>query len=332
MTIPEFSKTDKILVIRLSSLGDILLVTPVVRALKNKNPGISIDFLLREEYSDALKLNNNLDNLYFYKRDGRFKAGLLESLKMNKYDFVFDLQNNYRSREICSALKVKTFRFFKHSLDKFLLVNFKINRLKNTKQIPFRYAGTIGELALDERGIDLYTDKFPDKIISGKNNLIGFCPGARHFTKRWPADYFVKLGNLLTQYGFTVLLFGGKSDRQLCSEISGQITTSYDLSNNNDLLQTVADMKSCKIIVGNDSGLIHAASSTNAKIIVIFGSTVREFGFAPFNCDHLILENNLLTCRPCSHIGKEICPKKHFNCMKTIEPETVFMKIQTFLS
>jgi len=332
LTLEELSKLNRILIIRLSSLGDILLTTPFIRSLKSILPKLSIDVLVREEYSETLKLNNYLDNLYYYHKDERLNKNLVESLKLNNYDFVIDLQNNLRSRKITKVLNKNVSRFYKHSFDKFLLVNFKINRLKSAGNIPIRYAKTIDGLTLDNKSIDLFTDKFPDKRIAGKNNLIGFCPGARHYTKRWLKEYFIELGNKLAKEGFSILLFGGKSDRELCKEISGKINGAIDLSNDNDLLQTAADMKLCKVIVCNDSGLMHVASSTDAKVVSIFGSTVKEFGFAPYKCDNLILENNLLTCRPCSHIGRTSCPKKHFECMKSIKPESVFDKIQKYNS
>lgn len=331
MTLEELSKLNRILIIRLSSLGDILLTTPFIRSLKQKFSHLFIDVLIREEYSDTLRLNKFLNNLYLYKKDESLNKKLLEYLKINKYDLVIDLQNNLRSRKITRELNTNTSRFYKNSLNKFLLVNFKINRLKTEDAIPIRYAKTITGFNLDSKGLELFTNKFPDKRIFEKENLIGFCPGARHFTKRWLKEYYIELGSRLSKEGFTVLLFGGSSDKQLCAEISENIVGSINLSNDNDLLQTAADMKLCKAIVCNDSGLMHVASASNAKIISIFGSTVKEFGFAPYNCTHLILENNLLTCRPCSHIGRSNCPKKHFDCMQTIKPEYVFDRLISFI-
>jgi heptosyltransferase-2 len=332
LTITELSNIRKILIIRLSSLGDILLTTPLIRSLKKIVPELSIDVLIKEEYADVLKLNNYLDNLYYFSKDERLNNNLFESLKLNSYDFVIDLQNNLRSRKITKTLNKNTSRFYKHGLDKFLLVNFKINRLKFAETIPCRYAKTIEGFLLDNSGLDLFTDMFPDKRLTGKNKFIGFCPGARHYTKRWPKENFIELGNKLTKEGFIILLFGGSIDKQLCSEISKSIYGSINLSNKNDLLQTAADMKLCKAIVCNDSGLMHAASAVNTKVVAIFGSTVKEFGFTPYNCKNLILENNSLTCRPCSHIGRNDCPKKHFNCMNLIKPEFVLKNILSFLS
>jgi heptosyltransferase-2 len=327
----DLSKLSRILIIRLSSLGDILLTTPLIRSIKNQFPKIDIDFILREEYSDILKLNPYLNRIIKFTRDEEKNTGLLNLINNDNYDLIIDLQNNLRSKKIVSKFNAQSLIFSKSNWKKFLLVNFKINKLKDEPQIPIRYSQTIPDLKLDKKGLDLLTTNSVDNRIIGKTNLIGFCPGARHFTKRWPKEYFIELGNKLTQAGYLIVLFGGKIDKELCAEISTMIPGSVDLSNFDDILQTAADMKLCKVIVCNDSGLMHTASATETKVITIFGSSVKEFGFTPYNCDNLILENNSLTCRPCSHIGKSRCPKKHFNCMKAINPSFVFEKVVSFI-
>lgn len=332
MTVEELSKIKKILIIRLSSLGDILLTTPFIRAIKSQFPHIKIDILIREEYADVIKLNPYIDQKLFFKKDDRSNSDLINQLRIMNYELVIDLQNNLRSKKIVSSLKINSVKFDKRSFDKFLLVNFKINKLREAPPIPVRYSNTIQNLKLDEQGLDLFTDKSANAKLIGKNNLIGFCPGARHFTKRWPTEYFVELGNKLVQTGYTIVLFGGKIDKEICAELVSKISGAINLSNNDELLQTAADMKLCKAVVCNDSGLMHTASATGTKVIAIFGSTVKEFGFAPYNCNNLILENNSLTCRPCSHIGRSDCPKKHFDCMKSIKPEFVFEKLKSFLT
>ena len=332
MTVEDLSKINRIFILRLSSLGDILLSTPLIRAIKTQFPGIEIDMVVREEYADTIRLNSYINQKYFYSRNDELNNELLKSIATKNYELVIDLQNNFRSRKIASAANSKTVRLKKKSLEKFLLVSFKINKLKNEPQIPVRYAGTIQGLTLDNNGIDLFTDRTPSDILLHKEKIIGLCPGARHCTKRWPKEYFIELGKLLSEKGYNIVLFGGKSDLELCKEICDQIPGSINLSNNNDLLQIAADMKKCSAIVCNDSGLMHVASSTKAKVITIFGSSVKEFGFTPYNSENLILENNSLTCRPCSHIGKEYCPKKHFECMKEIKPSLVFNRVISFLN
>jgi len=332
LTVQELSKFNNILIIRLSSLGDILLTTPFVRAIKTQFPNIKIDMLIREEYYDVIKLNPYLTGKLLFKKDGNNDKELMEQLKNNGYELVIDLQNNIRSNKIVSSLKIQNVKFDKRSLDKFLLVNLKINKLKEAPQIPIRYSNTIQNLKLDIQGLDLFTDKSPNPEIAGKTNLIGFCPGARHFTKRWPKEYFVELGNKLIQNDFTLVLFGGKIDKEICAELSVDISGAINLSNDDDLLQTAADMRLCKTVICNDSGLMHTASSVDTKVITIFGSTVKEFGFAPYNCTNLILENNSLNCRPCSHIGRSDCPKRHFDCMKSIKPEFVFEQLSSIIT
>lgn len=332
MTTAELSKLNKILIIRLSSLGDILLTTPFIRAIKSQFPDIKIDMLLREEYADVVKLNLYLNKKFLFKKDDKSNNVLIEQLENTNYELVIDLQNNLRSKKVVSSLKTKSVKFDKRSFDKFLLVNFKINKLKEALQIPVRYSNTIQNLKLDKGGLDLFTDKYANEELIGKNNLIGFCPGARHFTKRWLKEYFIELGNKITKNGYTIVLFGGRIDKEICEEINKAIPGSINLANDDDLLQTVADMKLCKVVVCNDSGLMHTATATGTKVIAIFGSTVKELGFAPYNCNNLILENNSLTCRPCSHIGRSNCPKKHFDCIKSIKPDFVFEKIQSIIS
>ncbi|MFN3695374.1 MAG: glycosyltransferase family 9 protein, partial [Ignavibacterium sp.] len=110
-----------------------------------------------------------------------------------------------------------------------------------------------------------------------------------------------------------------------------EIPEVINLCNEDDILQTAADMKVCAAVICNDSGLMHAASAVGTSVLTIFGSSVKEFGFVPYNCKSLILENNSLSCRPCSHIGRESCPEKHFLCMKEIKPELVYNELIKFL-
>lgn len=322
---------EKILIIRLSSLGDILLTTPIIRSLKNSYPNLKINFLLRQKYNDVLTQNPYLSKIFFYESGNESYQNLLDSLKQENFDLIIDLQNNLRSYKIRKKLKVPSYQFHKRSFDKFLLVNFKINHLKNAPQIPVRYAKTIANLSLDENSLDLISDKLPSDKLNENKNLIGFAPGSRHFTKMWPKEYFAQLGNKLVDKGFTIVLMGGTDDIQICNEISLGIKDSINLCNNNDLLQTAADMSKMKLLVCNDSGMMHVASSAKVPVAVIFGSSVKEFGFAPYKNKNLILENKLLSCRPCSHIGRERCPKGHFKCMLKITPESVFDEIIRFM-
>jgi lipopolysaccharide heptosyltransferase II len=327
----------RLLIIRLSSLGDILLTTPLIRSLNKKYENLQIDFLLRREYQELLLYNPYINKIYLYERKSESNIELLEELKKNNYDLIIDLQNNYRSYKIVSQLKVPVKKFHKHSLDKFLLVKFKINNLKDEPQIPERYAETLNEFELDNEGLDLFIGNVESPLSKKeysdlKTRNVGFAPGARHFTKRWPEEFYVNLGKKLVDAGYSILLFGGKDDKEICSGISALIPGSINLCSDDEVLITASGMKECIAIVCNDSGLMHIACAMKIPVLVFFGSSVKEFGFTPYKNNNLIIENKSLSCRPCSHIGREQCPKTHFKCMLELTPDIAYQKLLELLN
>jgi heptosyltransferase-2 len=325
----ELTGTIKILIIRLSSLGDILLTTPVVRAIKNKFPEAKIDFLLRKEYQETYKYNPNISKLLILDRGDKISE-IISALKSTGYDLVIDLQNNFRSRKITRNLNSKVYRYNKPTLNKFFLVNFKINRFDKILKIPEMYSNSWKGIELDEKGPELFLPNDIETRIHDENNIIGFCPGSKHFTKQWLEEYFISLGKSLVEKRFKIVLFGGKEDQEICKRIANEINGAVNLSSDNKLLNMAAEMKKCRLIVCNDSGLMHTATAVDAPVVALFGSTVEEFGFFPYKSQSLVLENKSLNCRPCSHIGRSECPKGHFKCMKEITPQIVFDKLLYF--
>ena len=333
----NLEKAERILVIRFSALGDILLTTPFIRVLKKKYPGLKIDYFVKSNFIEAVKLNPNLNEIYSWNGENEF-AEVVAKLTHNKYDFVIDLQNNLRSKKVVRKIGASSARFKKPNVKKFLLVHTKINLLKERKTIPQRYVEVIPDLELDGKGLELF---LPDRMESAKGEqwlkidsekeIIGFAPGAFHYTKRWPLEYYEELGNQLLSEGYQIVIFGGKSDREICDDLKNKITDSIDLSNDNDLFQTAMEMGKCKIVVCNDSGLMHTATSVGIPVVSIFGSTVREFGFPPFGVENLVIENDELACRPCTHIGKAKCKKKHLNCLRELTPQQVHNEIKDFM-
>lgn len=324
--IKEISDLKKILIIRLSSIGDVLLTTPLIRSIKKQNPNIQIDFVVKSEFFELLKNSPHLTNIYSYSKESTKKKELLNSLKANKYELVIDLQNNNRSREIVYKLDRKTFQFGKNSLKKFLLVHFKINRLKKAPLIPVRYAKAAG-IKLDNEGLEIFTDNIADSRLELNEKYIGLCPGAKHFTKRWPKEYFIDLGKMLETSGYKVALFGSADESETIKEIESQLANPLNLCNDS-ILQTAANMKMCKAIYTNDSGSMHLSCAVDVPVIAFFGSTVKEFGFYPYKNQNVVLEIEDLPCRPCTHIGRNSCPLKHFKCMKEIKPELAFNSLK----
>ncbi len=327
----EFSSVNKLLIIRLSSLGDILLTTPLIRSIKKNYPTIKIDFVVRDEFREVVESNIHLENVYHYYRY-KPNTTLVETLRERDYDIVVDLQNNFRSTRLTQNLSGWHYKFRKMSIRKFLLVNMKLNFLKDAEQIPERYASSLGQNILDGSGLEFFIPEEVTSSLDIDGNYIGLCPGAQHFTKMWPEEYFTALGNSLNKMGYTVVLLGGGSDRLLCRKLKPKIKNSIDLSNDNKLYQLAADMKMCRAVICNDSGLMHLAAALKIPLVAMFGSSVMEFGFTPYMAESIVLENDSLNCRPCSHVGKSECPRGHFNCMNKITPDIVLENLRELIA
>lgn len=230
-----------------------------------------------------------------------------------------------------------------------MLVNFKKNVYRDMVPVVDRYIETVRDFGVtnDGKGLELH---IPDEVlfgVSGKmarlklnrfEKVVGLCPGARHFTKRWPADRFIRVGATCAQEtDAKVLLFGGADDEPVCSRICSEINDqagserATSLCGQLGLLETGAAMEYCDVIITNDTGLMHLATAMRKKIVVIFGSTVREFGFFPYDPAAVVFERQGLECRPCSHIGRSECPEKHFRCMTEIDADQVYSKAKDLL-
>jgi len=298
--------------------------------MKKRYPQLKIDFVIRSEYKSSVELNPNINKVITISRDYNIKD-IRKQLAQNNYDVIVDLQNNFRSKLLSKGISSNIFRYKKPYFNRFLLVNFNINRFSEIIPIPKRYSRAIPNFELDKEGLELIIPETLNSSLSESKNYIGFCPGSRHKTKMWPAEYFIELGNKLTENNYKVVLLGGKDDKQICKEISDNINGSIDLSNNDNLFELAVNIKKCKTVICNDSGLMHASIAVGTSVIAIFGSTVKELGFFPYGGENLVLENNSLSCRPCSHIGLDECPKKHLKCMKDITPSFVLKETLQFI-
>lgn len=330
------SPIKKILIVRLSSLGDILLTSPLLREIKNRFPDCKIDFVIKKEFVQAIEFNPNLNNILLYEANN--VNSLKKKFNSANYDHILDLQNNFRSRQLLIGMKSQVYRFKKPTFKKFLLVNFKINLLKDKLSIAQRYVNTFPLIKSTDLQLDFHYPKekvadadsiFPRILIDKK--IIGICPGSKHFTKRYPSELFAKLISELSSLNYSIFLFGGIDDQKICAELVQAQGMAFNFQNDNDLYLTAAMMKKCFAIISNDSALMHLSCALNVPTAAIFGSTVSEFGFFPLNKKSVIIENNDLNCRPCTHIGRNDCPKKHFKCMKDISPDMVISKLQPLM-
>lgn len=329
----------KILVIRLSSLGDVILSTFALRLIRKKFPDAHIDFLVAKEYAQILHLNPHIRNVLEYDKNLPSTKHLLNTLSLFNhfhYDIILDLQNNLRSRVFTLGKTERVFRFNKRRLYKLSLVHLK-RRKANFDYIPLLYKNTLPHLVDfdDGLGLELWTPKDSNGYVpfNRKQNLkniqkIAIAPGAKHFTKRLPQKIAAQVvEQILDKYDAKIFLIGGTEDFSYCNELVTDSTKVFNLCGEFDVPGTGAFLDDCDIVISTDSAAVHIASARQIPTVVIYGSTVPEFGFAPFRVPYEIVEINHLQCRPCSHIGRSKCPLKHFNCMEKISSAMVIEAI-----
>ncbi len=330
---------SKILVIRLSSMGDVVLTTPFIRVLRNNFPNAKIDFLLNIAFSEIYKFNPNIDNLILYNRklsksEIKKERGIyLKENQIDKYDIIFDLQNNRRSKAWSEGISDKIERVAKNRLHKLSLVYLKKPRLKSDFHIVNNYVKTASQLGVqtDNKGCEIYTSSDNKTYIPNTKHLIAFAPAAQHFTKQWLPERFIELSDMLADK-YQIVLLGGTSDIDICSFIAKRTHADvFDFSGSNSIIKTYQIAKQCSALVTNDTGVMHIASAAQIPIVAIFGSTVPALGFTPYKVKHSIVEVNNLSCRPCTHIGKKKCPKGHFRCMTDIDSTSVYHRLLEIL-
>ncbi len=343
---------QKILVIRLSSIGDIVLTSPLLRIIRKKvGDNARIDFAIKKEFSELVKSSHHISVVHELDTSVGFK-GLKElkgKIQIEKYDLIVDLQNNLRSIYVRNLIGVSdVVSVNKMIWERIQLVYFKKNIYPKIFPVSERYISTLQEYGIEDdgKGLEIF---IPDEIQFGiaskiatlklKNyeKTIALCPGAKHNTKRWQKEKFAELGiKLANEFHAKIILFGDKNDESICNEISKMINNAIpnsctDYSGQFTILQTAAAIEFCDVVVSNDSALMHIAAAKQKPVVAIFGSTVKEFGFIPFQTKYTIVETNDVPCRPCSHIGKANCPKEHFNCMNLISTKEVFVEIKKIL-
>ncbi|MDA0987005.1 MAG: glycosyltransferase family 9 protein [Bacteroidetes bacterium] len=344
---------QKILVIRLSSIGDIILSSPLLRTLRKKvGNNARIDFVVKKEFAELVKFNHHISITHELDTALGFKGlqELKNQLQKENYELVIDLQNNFRSIFLRNLIGLTdVVQVDKLIWKRMQLVYFKRNIFNGIIPVPIRYLKTLNgyEVFDDGKGLEVFV---PDEIqfsVSGKiaslklnqyEKTIALCPGAKHATKKWQKEKFIELGIELSKtYNAKIILFGSKEEEPLCAEIENKINSTFKNSCTSfagqfSILESVAAIEFCDLVVTNDSALMHIACAKHKKIIAIFGSTVKEFGFIPFQTESVIVERNDVECRPCSHIGKNECPKGHFNCMELITVDDVKSEVKNLLN
>ena len=324
-----FATVMKFLILRFSSIGDIVLTTPVVRCIKKRFPKAEIHYATKKAFHSIVKHNPYISKVHLLEDS---VINLIKELREERFDYVIDLHNNQRTWLIKAMLGVKSFSFDKINFEKWLMVNFKINRLPKV-HIVDRYLATCKTLGVenDGEGLDYFISAEDEVNIQSfpvgfRNGYIGWVIGAKHATKRFPLN---KIVNALLKISGPVVLMGGKEDADVGErivELAGGKNI-FNACGKYSLNQSASLVKQAHLIVANDTGLMHMAAAYKKPVISIWGNTIPEFGMTPYYGKNYLATGNKsrqfevsgLSCRPCSKLGYSACPKGHFKCMNMID-------------
>lgn len=326
----------KILIIRFSSIGDIVLTTPVIRVLKTQVDNAEIHYVTKARFSGLLKENPYIDKLHLLEDS---LGVLIAALKREKFDYIIDLHNNLRTRIIKLLLGVRASSFNKLNWEKWLMVNFKINKLPSV-HIVDRYLQAASHLGIknDSLGLDYFmpeTDEVPLEWIppTHRSGYVAYAIGGQYFTKKLPVHRMIELCDKINR---PIILLGGKEDfpegeqvrlffeknesapeveEGLQSEFNKR-TLIYNACGKYNLNQSASIVKRATHVFTHDTGMMHIAAAFKKEVFSIWGNTIPLFGMYPYRTRFTVLEKNKLDCRPCSKIGYNKCPKGHFKCME----------------
>lgn len=321
----------KFLIIRFSSIGDIVLTSPVVRNLKQQVEDAEIHYLTKPQFKSILENNPYIDKVHTLKKSTK---ETISELKYEHYDYIIDLHRNIRTSRFIYQLKIISFSFEKLNIEKWLLVNFKKNKMPDV-HIVDRYMETLRvfDVKNDDQGLEYFIPKQDEVDLNSisqslSEGYVGVVVGAYHNTKKLTKE---KIISICKQINKPILLLGGSDNKLEGEEIKNSIgKNSYNTCGKFNINQSASLVKQANIILTPDTGLMHIASAFKKKIISVWGNTVPEFGMYPYlpHPESEIIEIKDLKCRPCSKIGFSECPKKHFKCIKDLDEEYIANKIK----
>ena len=349
LTLPD----RRILVIRISSLGDVVLTTLLLRRLRRRFPEARIDMLTGEQYLPLIEENANLNECYGLPGGLWSRRRQAVNLAKNRYDTVIDLQNSFTSRLILSTIAPRrVYRYHRSRFNRWQRIHIPSQRKKLPAQPPvalgYLHAAEPLLVTDDDLGLELNVNLHSAKAVSemineflDENKSVAetvpliLAPGARHYTKMWQAESWAAFMQDAYDNGFPFqVLIGSGEDVDIAEKIQSQIDFPLLMAaGKTNLSQLIALIARGRALVTNDSGPMHIAGAVDVPVVAIFGSTVPEFGFAPFRALSEVVQISYdLSCRPCHPHGRKSCPRGHFRCMSEIEPASVMAALNKGLS
>lgn len=322
-----------ILMVRFSAIGDLLLLTPLVRALRRRHPDARITIVTRDTLAPLLAHNPHVSEVVAWNPATPLTE-LAGTLRGRGFSHRLDLHGSLRSRALRVLLGGKWTGYPKHRLARAALIRTRRNLYRDHRPVAERYFDAARELDVtpDSGSLEVFLPRpaisqagefLESRGLGASRQLIAIAPGAAHFTKRWPPHHWIALVRRLIEAGNDVVALGGPDDAALGEAVTAP---AGDRAGNAagvfDLLGSAALLKRMRAVVSGDTGLMHLATAVGTPVVALFGPTVEPFGFFPYHAKAAVLER-ALGCRPCSAHGGPACPLRHHRCLQDLQPADV---------
>jgi lipopolysaccharide heptosyltransferase II len=328
------SKSPNILAVRFSSIGDILLTTPLLRAIRCAHPGARLTVLTKREYVPLLSHNPHLHRV-LGMAPGRSLLSMAMELRGDRYSHLLDLHDNLRSRALRVLVPGRWRSYPKHRLARAWLIRAKRNRYRDRRPVAERYFVAARDLGVQPDGgpPEFFLGREAHEQVSAWLTSVGFAhhrdivavaPGAAHATKRWPLEHWRALVERVSAAGVSVVVVGGPHDADLgAALVTGSNGGVANAAGIFGLQGTGALLRRARVVVSGDTGVMHMATGVGTPVVALFGPTVEAFGFFPYTHKASVVELPL-PCRPCTSQGSARCPLGHHRCMIDISPGAVY--------
>jgi heptosyltransferase-2 len=333
--------TEDLLVIRFSSLGDVILVEPVFRALRARLPDARITFLTLRRYAPLHASHPDLDAVWAFEPERESLAGLRRQVRDAGYALIVDLHRSLRSRAVTFGLETPRTRMAKQHVRRLALVaRPPLKRRVELTPVVDRYLAAVGAVGEEGAGrvpVIHLTDEqraagrrwreriLPDGAAGGDRPLVALLPGARHAPKRWPREHIIGLAALLRAADRSPVIIPAPDGERWTEQVEGVVTSPLE-----DTMSLAGALAACDAVVANDSGPMHLAAAVGTPVVGLFGPTSPALGFAPVSPQAVSMHLDL-HCSPCSRHGQTPCWRERRYCMEDMAPEAVLRALQRAL-
>ena len=328
------SAAPNVLAVRFSSIGDVLLITPLLRAIRRRHPEARIAVLTKSAYAPLVADNPNVNDVIALA-PGDLLPGVAARIRSAGYTHLLDLHDNLRSRVLRALVPGPWRGYPMYRAARALLIQTKRDRYPARRPVAERYFAAA-------RGLDVLPDGEPPDFFIGPTAeraaaewldqarlgatrpLVAVAPGAAHATKRWPVEHWRVLADRIVEAGMDVVVVGGPADGTVAEEVAaGRGERSRNSAGLFDLQTTGAVLRRARALVSGDTGVMHMATGVGTPVVALFGPTVEAFGFFPYTRRAEVLQLDL-ACRPCSSHGGPRCPLGHHHCLILLTPDVVY--------